>query len=66
MHITSDTVFETCKDINYVRNPKGSYALLKNINEAKVRILVYSGDQDAAVSIQETLDTFRLLNLKTL
>lgn len=69
MHVNSNIVYETCSETvgeNYNSNPKGSYWILPLLNKASVRILIYSGDQDAAVSIQETLDTLKLMNLKQL
>lgn len=48
---------------NYDRSVLGSYWILPILHKAGVKILLYSGDQDAAVSIQETLDSIAYMNL---
>jgi serine carboxypeptidase-like clade 2 len=49
---------------NYKSDPVGSYVLLPILKQAGVKILVYSGDQDAAVSIENTLASLAKLKLK--
>lgn len=48
---------------NYQSDPTGSYTLLSDLKKNGVNILIYSGDQDAAVSVENTIQSLKLLKL---
>lgn len=59
-------IWEMCNmNINSIFDisPLGSHWILPILNKAGVKILIYSGDQDAAVSVQETMASLDLMNL---
>jgi hypothetical protein len=68
LHITPTTVqWVLCNDDinkNYQSDPVGSYAVLPVLKAAGVRILIYSGDQDAAVSVENTLASIVKMKIK--
>lgn len=60
LHVNTATKWEGCNlNINrkYTVNKKGSHLILPELYQAGLKILIYSGDQDAAVSTVETQDS---------
>jgi len=57
LHVDPATTWAGCSGPiydQYVKNPEGSYQILPELFLAGKKILLYSGDQDLAVSMVET------------
>jgi len=66
LHVDPKTTFAICNltiNENYVRTPEGSIAKYKQLMNGNYKILIYSGDTDAAVPYTSTIDWIENLNL---
>ncbi|CAD8154819.1 unnamed protein product [Paramecium pentaurelia] len=61
LHVDMDTVWTGCSDPVYLQYTKseGSYLILPELFQAGIKILLYSGDQDLAVSMVETYESIK-------
>jgi len=50
----------------YKRNPSGSINILPLLKKNKIRVLIYSGDTDAAVSELDTIESLKTLKYNVL
>ncbi|CAD8068642.1 unnamed protein product [Paramecium sonneborni] len=61
LHVDNDTVWTGCSDSVYrqYKKSEGSYLILPELYKAGIDILIYSGDQDLAVSMIETYESIQ-------